>query len=376
MNRLKPHAALNAVSIASALLLAGCDKPAPIPVADKVVLVTTVHPSSQTEQRSFTATVRAQVESEIAFRTGGKVVKRLVDVGDRVSAGQVLAQLDGTDHALAVRAASDQVRAATVDAEQAASDAARFMRLAADGSVGAADHERQKARADAAAARLDQAKRQLDLARNRETYATLVAPYSGVVTGVRAEVGQVVTEGQPVVALAREGSREIVADVPEQLATQLRALKATASPWQRNGEALALELCELSPVASAQGRTFQARYVPASAARAVVDALPLGSTAQLQLAATGSLAFVLPVSAVIKSNDAASVWTITGTPGALTLIPVKINSFEADQVRVTGLADGARVVTVGAQKLDKAMKVRAVERNAESDGTVVGRSGT
>ena len=56
-------------------------------------------------------------------------------------------------------------------------------RLLADGSVGAADHERQKARADAAAARYEQATRQLALARNRDGYTTLVAPYAGVITG-------------------------------------------------------------------------------------------------------------------------------------------------------------------------------------------------
>ncbi|TMG96717.1 MAG: HlyD family efflux transporter periplasmic adaptor subunit [Betaproteobacteria bacterium] len=86
--------------------------------------------------------------------------------------------------------------------------------MLADGSVGSADHERQKARADAAAARLEQARRQLDLARNREGYTTLVAPYAGVVTALRFERGQVVAEGQPVLSLARDGEREIVADLP------------------------------------------------------------------------------------------------------------------------------------------------------------------
>ena len=142
------------------------------------------------------------------------MVDRLVEVGDVVKAGQALARLDPADYQLAVSAAADQVQAASVDAQQAASDEARLRRLLADGSVGSADHERQKARADAAAARLEQARRQLDLARNRESYATLVAPYAGVVTALRFERGQVVAEGQPVLSLARDGEREIVADLP------------------------------------------------------------------------------------------------------------------------------------------------------------------
>ena len=159
---------------AASLLMAGCSEPPASRPVVKPVFVTIAAPAATAQTRSFTAVVRARIESDVAFRTGGKVVERLVEVGDRVKAGQVLARLDLTDHQLAVKAAADQVQAATVDAQQAASDEARFRRLLADGSVGAADHERQKARADAAAARLDQARRQLDLARNREGYATLV----------------------------------------------------------------------------------------------------------------------------------------------------------------------------------------------------------
>lgn len=213
-NRSISNAALTVLSTAAAsLFLTGCsDKPAP-QAAVRTVYVSTVAAADESDLRSFTASVRARVETELAFRTGGKIVQRLVDVGTQVRAGQALARLDTNDYALAVQAAEDQVRAARVDAEQSASDEARFRRLSAEGSVGMADHERQKARADAAAARLSQAQSQLALARNRDTYTTLVAPYDGVVTALRIEMGQVVAEGQPVLAVARDGEREIVADI-------------------------------------------------------------------------------------------------------------------------------------------------------------------
>ncbi|MEP6876879.1 MAG: efflux RND transporter periplasmic adaptor subunit, partial [Burkholderiales bacterium] len=195
MNKTFPAVSLLAVA-AACVQLTGCGGP-PAPVAVvKPVFVTTVTQAASAQTRSFTSVVRARVETDLGFRTDGKVVDRLVEVGDVVKAGQPLARLDPADYRLAVSAAADQVQAASVDAQQAASDEARFRRLLADGSVGAADHERQKARADAAAARLDQARRQLELTRNREGYATLVAPYAGLVTALRFERGQVVTEGQ------------------------------------------------------------------------------------------------------------------------------------------------------------------------------------
>ena len=241
MNRTFPFVRLAAVAVACAAIAACSGPPAPT-IAPRPVFVTTVTQGSPTQTRAFTAVVRARVETDLGFRTGGKVVERSVEVGDTVKAGQVLARLDPTDYQLAVSAAADQVQAASVDAQQAASDEARFRRLLADGSVGAADHERQKARADAAAARLDQARRQLELARNREGYAALVAPYAGVVTAIHFERGQVVAEGQSILSLAREGEREIVADLPEEWVGRARTLVASATPWQESKPPLPLTL--------------------------------------------------------------------------------------------------------------------------------------
>lgn len=375
MNRIISTLSLSSLAAAS-LLMTGCSEPPVPPVVAKPVFVTTVTPTASTQTRSFTSVVRARVESEVAFRTGGKVVERLVEVGDRVKAGQLLARLDLADYQLAVRAASDQVQAATVDAQQAASDEARFRRLLSDGSVGVADHERQKARADAAAARLDQARRQLDLARNREGYGALVAPYAGVVTAVRFERGQVVPEGQPVISLAREGDQEVVVDLPEDWVGRARKLTATAAPWSDTKSSLRLVLRELSPQASAQGRTYRARYSAAPESRAQVAALPLGSTMQLTLSSpqSGQATVTLPVSALLKGSGPEGVWTLNDKGSGLVFSPVHVISLDETSVQVTGLTAGVRVVTVGAQKLDAGILVRAIERAPEVTTTTIAKS--
>lgn len=375
MNSILPTLSLTSLAAAS-LLMTGCSEPPAPPALAKPVFVTTVAQTASTQTRSFTSVVRARVESDLAFRTGGKVVERLVETGDRVKAGQVLARLDPADYQLAVKAAADQVQAATVDAQQAASDEARFRRLLADGSVGAADHERQKARADAAAARLDQARRQLDLARNREGYAALVAPYAGVVTAIRFERGQVVPEGQPVVSLAREGDNEVVVDLPEDWVGRARKLTATAAPWSDPQARLRLALRELSPQASAQGRTYRARYAAALESRTQVSALPLGSTVQLTLssAQAGPATVSLPVSALVKGSGPEGVWALDAKGSGLVFTPVKVVAIEEATVHVTGLTLGSRVVSVGAQKLDAGTAVRPIERAPEAVTTTVAKS--
>ncbi len=331
----------------------------------KPVIVTTVKEGALSETRTFTATVRARVETDVGFRTAGKVMQRLVDVGDVVKAGQPVARLDVTDYALGVAAAVDQLRAATVDAGQSASDEARMGRLLSDGSVGAADHERQQARAEAAAAQLDQARRNLELARNRAGYTTLLAPYAGVVTALYMEVGQVVGEGQPVVSLARAGAREIVVDLPEGLVGRVHELRASATLWQGDGAPFDLRVREVSPSAAATTGTFRVRYAMV-AAGAQAHTLPLGATVRLQLKDDTIRGVALPVSALIKSGGAAGVWVVDAGSGKLSFLPVQVQAFETDAVRVSGLKDGLQVVTVGAQKLDAAMKVTPVERRSDA----------
>ena len=374
-NSIFPGISLSSIAVASLLLMACSEPPAPAAIV-KPVFVTTVTPAKSAQSRSFTSVIRARVETELGFRTGGKVIERLVEVGGSVRAGQVLARLDPADYQLAVKAAADQVQAASVDAQQAASDEARFRRLLADGSVGAADHERQKARAEVAAARRDQANRQLELARNREDYATLVAPYAGVVTTLGFERGQVVTEGQPVLSLARDGEREIVAELPEDWVGRARSVVATAAPWNDPKTQVRLVLRELSPQASVQGRTYRARYSAAPESREAVAALPLGSTMQLTLSApqAGPATAVLPVSALVKGSGPAGVWTVNAKGSGLMFTPVQVVAIDDATVQVTGLPTGSKVVSVGAQKLDAGTAVRAVERTPDSAAATLAKS--
>ena len=357
-------------------LLAACSPPSAPPPAVPLVYVSPVRNDSGAVQRVLHGSVRPRVEAEIGFRTGGKVTERLVELGQAVRAGQPLAQLDPSDYLLAVQAAAEQQRAAEVDATQAASDAARFKRLLADGSVGAADAERQQARADAAAARLVQAQRQSELARNRAGYAVLTAPFDGVVTALRFETGQLVNDSQSVLALARPGELEVVVDVPESLVPGLKSWQVSAVLGASGDAAgltpVPLKLRELAPSASAATRTSRARYAPSSAADAA--RLRMGMTAQVHLQQPGRAnGAELPVGALLMTGARAAVSSAAGTPGpavwqvdpttgALKRQAVQLIAQTTDHVRVAGLSDGALVVSVGAQKLDAGMTVRPVAR--------------
>lgn len=353
-----------AIFIVIAAGLSACgEKSLPQP-KPQPVLVTTAHNAYDSHERTFTGIVSARHESAQGFRTGGKVVARMVEVGQSVVAGQALARLDPADYELALRAAEDQFLAARVDAEQAASDEARFRRLLADHSVSVADHERQKARADAAAARQAQAARQLDLVRNRTKYTTLVAEFNGVITSVTFETGQIVAEGQPVVTVANLSELEVVADLPEEMAGSVNTFNASATFLDSQQQTIPLKLREMSPAAAAQTRTFRARFRIGDNSSAIQQTLHIGMTANLHLSKKDSeLAAVLPATAVWKTDGKTMVWQVGYSVSKLVAQPVEVIRYMNETVLVQGVADGTKVVSAGVQKLTPGLDVVPVERS-------------
>lgn len=349
------------------LALAACGKAPPPVTVTPTVWVTTVRNQMAEQDRVFTATVEPRVATPVAFRTGGKVVARLVDIGQTVEAGQVLARLDPADRLLEVAAAHEQVKAAQAASEQAVSDEQRLGRLKSDGSVGTADHERQQARAKAAQAQLAQAQAQLELARNRAGHVLLQAPYAGVLTQWQAEPGQVVSEGQVVGMLARAGDVEVQADVPEQLAAGLGSWQAQLL-WRQGAQThrASLTLREVSPVSSPAGRTVRVRYALSGATPAQRASLRWGQSAELNVSAPASArSALLPTGALVKTDGQPAVWVAQARTGRLLRQAVDVQGYEREAVRVAGLPDGLQVVSVGAQKLTADMSVRVVERPVE-----------
>src|SRR5262245_18125055 len=165
------------------LVLAGCQaQTAPAVRNERPVQVQRVAFESQGTVREFVGVVRARYETDLGFRVAGKMVTRLVNMGDRVHAGDVVARLDPQDLKLQVESAEAELAAATSNRAQAAADAERYTSLKARGYASIAEFDRKQWTRDEAEGRVERARRALELARNQLAYADLKADADGVIT--------------------------------------------------------------------------------------------------------------------------------------------------------------------------------------------------
>lgn len=336
------------------VLLAGCSGTAerdPRTEAPLVQIVT-VRPAVEAT-RSFTGVVAARVQSDLGFRVGGKVVERLVNVGDRVRRGQPLMRIDPTDLGLAVAVQQETVSAARARAVQAAAEEKRLRGLDKEGAISAQAYDQARAAADSAQAQLAAAEASARTAGNARDYAVLRADADGVVVDTLAEPGQVVSAGQAVVRLAQDGPREASVSLPE---TVRPAIGSTATATIEGASVGSpARLRQLSASADPRTRTFDARYVlSGEAARA-----PLGQTVNVALSAARDDGVVVPLGALHDSGSGPGVWVLPSGGSQVQWRRVRVARLDAETaVVVAGLRANERVVGLGADQLHAGETVR------------------
>ena len=366
-----------ALSAAVLMVLGGCTKPEAAPEPVRAVRTMTVGIDSAGGTLEYAAEVRARTESRLSFRIGGKIVRRNVDVGATVKAGQVLAQLDPQDMRLSQDAARAALTGAQVNHEQAVADFKRFKELKDQGFISAAELERRDTTLKAAQAGLDQARAQANMQGNQAAYSSLLADASGVITAVEGEPGMVVAAGAWVVRLAQDGPRDVVFAVPEDKLALLRA--ATAQPgalkvklWGAGGETLPATLREVSAAADPATRTF---LVKADLGAASVK---LGQTATVLLELPKAQGVTkLPLAAVTELQGKTSVWLLDKASMTVKPQAIQVAGAEGNSVVVAGgLAPGQVVVTAGVHVLTPGQTVKlyaeapALASTAASPGAV------
>lgn len=354
--RSSPWSSRPLLVLATAALLAACSRPAPPQEPVRSVKLLTVGVGSLQSSLEYSGEVRARVESRLGFRVAGKIVKRQAELGQHVKAGQVLAQLDPRDYQLAADAARAQLASATTQRDLAAADYKRYQALKDQNFISGAELERRDATLKAAQATLDQARAQLSSQGNQAAYTTLVADVSGVVTGIDAEPGQVVSAGTPVVRIAQDGPRDVVFSVPEDKVGVIAPDSEVAVRGWAGGAELAGRVREVAASADAATRTYLVKVGIDGA-----EAPPLGSTVYVKpkaLSHAGVPAIKLPTSALRQEGQATAVWVFDPASSTVKSQVVQIATADGNEAVVAGgLTPGMQVVATGVHVLSPGQKV-------------------
>ena len=349
------------VWVATLTLLAACSKPAPTEEPIRAVKVLTVGVNPFSSGYEFAGEVKAQVESRLGFRVGGKIIKRQAELGQRVKVGQILAQLDPQDYRLAADAARAQLQVAATNRDLAAADYKRYAALKEQNFISGAELERRESVLKAAQAQVDQAQSQLAVQGNQANYAVLKADVAGVVTAIEAEPGQVVTAGVPVVRIAADGPRDVVFSVPEDKVAGIKpGMAVKVRGWAQDTQAATMSATvrEVSASADPATRTYQVKLVldgktPPPPMGATVYVLPEG------LGGVQGLPVIkLPTSALRQDGQASAVWLLDTATMTVKSQMVQIATADGnDAVIAAGLQPGMVVVSSGVHVLSPGQKV-------------------
>jgi RND family efflux transporter MFP subunit len=347
--------------------LAGCgEAPAPGASEPRQVAVALATTGAATTVTRLTGDIQAANEADLGFRIAGKVAERLVDVGDRITAGQVLARLDPVNETNALAAARAVRTAALGEVEQTRTAFERQDRLMSQGFTTRRQFEQAQAAMEVAQARLDEADAQVALAQDRLGFTELRADVGGVVTTRRLEAGEVIQAGQVVFRLARDDGRDAVFDVAPRFLDEKPAEGIFRIALASDPNVVAAgRVREISPQADPVTGTFRIRV----GLERTPSAMALGATIVGVLEKSSALVVSVPASALTVMGADPAVWVVDPATFKVALRRVEVLRFEYARVMIAqGLQAGDMVVSGGIQALHPGQTVKPLPQPAQRAG--------
>lgn len=310
------------------------------------------------EEVVFSGDIEPQAQVNVAFRTNGKVAKRLVEVGDHVTADQVLAELEP----LTQRANLDNARAAVSSAEaqltQAKLTFERQKQLLSGGYTTRSTYDNAEQDLRTAQAAVESSKAALGTAQEQLTYTELRAGVPGIVTRRDFEVGQVVQSGQTVLVLAQDGPRDAVFNVYEALTARPPADASIEVSLQSDPSVKTKgRVREISPTVDASSGTVRVKI----GLESTPPAMSLGSVVVGRGRFIPHDVVVLPWSALYRYEGDPAVWIYDPAKRTVAVRKVAIDRYGPNIITLkSGVSEGEQVVVAGIQFLRPGQKVAAI----------------
>jgi RND family efflux transporter MFP subunit len=352
------------------LTMAACrEAPPPPPERIRAIKTITVTEEASGRMRDFSGVVEAADRSSISFEVSGNVREVRVDVGDRITKGQVLAVLDKRTYNLNVRGAEAELGRAKVALADKRNDLDRFQRINKQdpGAVSQAALDNSQAAVDGALKQVEFAKSQLKLAQRDLEKTVLRAPFDGVIATRNVEPFFEVARGQKLFDVFENTGMEVAISIPEDAIQKIH--------MDQKGK------IRFSVFAD---RTYQGRVTEISKVAGTANAFPIkltiedpdqrirpGMTARVTLLLGGDnqkAAYLVPLSAIAQRGDSTKgfIFIYDSQTSTVKKTPIESGSVRGnDAVIYEGVKAGDIVAAAGVSFLEDGQKVKLMESPAE-----------
>lgn len=315
-------------------------------------------PLGQDSRLSLPAVVEEARSISAGFKTAGQIRKIYVKEGQRIAAGQIIAELDTVDYALGISTLREKYNQLKIENE-------RRSRLHASGNMSDNDYEN-------ALSSMRQLALQLQLEENKLAYCKLSAPSSGVITKVNFEASEMVDAGTPVVELMDNSSLEVVVDLPARLFAQRENFSSfTATSALEPGREFNLQFLSVTPRAD-NTQLFCMRLKADSHA---TNSLTPGMNLKVNIAgnSAGGKSVTLPLSAIFSRQDKTFVWVVNPADSVISAREVTVTRTDSNGTAEidNGITPADVVVRAGVNHLSEGEKVVIISESETNPGNVI-----
>ena len=346
-----------AITLLLSLACGACKKNEARPAVIRPVRSVVVEKRQVGDPAVGTGHLRARDEVNLAFRIGGRMIERKLNVGDRVEAGQLVAVLDSEVERNTRNSAQADVAGAQAALDQSVAFERRQKNLLNERVISPNEYDSALRQLKTAQAQLDATKARLKSAEEQLSYTELKSDAAGVITEKGAEIGEVVPAGKMILKVAQQSGRDGVFDVPAQAMRDGLAVGEQVEVWLADHPDIKAhgQVREISPEADPVTRNYQVKVGLTDPPSGMF----LGATLVGRVILKSDSLIEIPSSALTMIEDKPAVWVVDAKDQRVQRRKITIARYAPDSVIVTdGLESGERIVTAGVQQLHEGQAVK------------------
>ena len=355
------------ILLLSVLVLGACtQKEEPKEQILRPVRYQEVFASGGVQQKIFSGSAKAGVETNLSFKVSGTVQSVTVKVGEQVKAGKLICAVDPSDYILQYKEADAAVKRADAEEDNAKSNYERLALLYENQNASLAEFESARTQYESARAFERSAKQRRKLAKSQRDYTKLYTPLDGIVAEVNVEENENVQSGQSIILLNSGSDIEVGVAIPDLYISRINVGDAVKVAFtaikDKTYDGVVVE------VAFATGKSATTYPVaikindpdegirPGMAVDVTFTFIYEGSENRMLVSAFS----------VSEDNDGRFVYVlIPGEQAGVGIIqkkPVEVGELTNEGIEITaGLEEGDKVVSAGVSRIADGMRVKTIQ---------------